>query len=103
VAGYDCSLCSGEEQANILITPLTGGETMAVGEDCMSVAFTGMLAGHLGLDAEKLWAAIERLMKAAAKAEARQAEHQADTGPPEGPGPEAEDREGQLAEVGGDQ
>jgi hypothetical protein len=71
VAGYECSLCQGEEQATILITPLTGGETMAIGEDCMSVAFTGMLAGHLAIDAEKLWGACERLIKAQAKQAAK--------------------------------
>lgn len=58
MAGYECSLCEGAEQATILITPLTGGETMAVGESCMAVAFTGMLAGHLAMDAELLWDAI---------------------------------------------
>lgn len=63
MAGYECALCQGEEQATLLITPLTGGETMAVGESCMAVAFTGMLAGHLGVGADKLWAAAERLVK----------------------------------------
>lgn len=67
MAGYDCDLCSGEERASVLITPLAGGETMAVGESCMAVAFTGMLAGHLQIDPEKLFAACERLIKAEAK------------------------------------
>lgn len=65
--GYECSLCGGDEQATILITPLTGGDTMAIGEDCMSVALAGMLGGHLQIDPEKLWAACERLIKAEAK------------------------------------
>ena len=79
MAGYACGLCDPPEQATILITPLTGGETMAIGEGCMSVAFTGMLAGHLGIDAEKLWAACERLVKAEArKAAVRADPHGAD-------------------------
>lgn len=78
MAGYACSLCEGEEQATVLITPLTGGETMAVGEGCMAVAFTGMLAGHLQIDAEKLYAACERLIKA----EAKKAPKVAAEGPP---------------------
>lgn len=69
MAGYECGLCQGNEQATLLITPLTGGETMPVGPGCMAVAFTGMLAGHLDLDPDKVWASIERVIKAeAAKA-----------------------------------
>lgn len=101
MAGYECSLCGGDEQATILITPLTGGETMAVGEDCMAVAFTGMLAGHLQIDPEGLWKACERLMKAAAKAEARHAEAEGQDRGPEGPGPEAAEDGAELQPVGG--
>lgn len=64
MSGYECSLCDGTEQATILITPLTGGDTMAVGQGCMATAFTGMLAGTLGLDAEELGKAVDRLTKA---------------------------------------
>lgn len=73
MAGYECSLCSGQEQASLLITPLTGGETMAVGQDCMAVGLAGMLAGHLGLDAEKLWDAVQRLANKQLAAAAKQA------------------------------
>lgn len=65
--GYMCSMCSESatpEQAVILITPLAGGETMPVGNDCMPVVLTGMLAGTIGIDADKLWAAVERLQRA---------------------------------------
>lgn len=48
----------------MLITPLTGGPTMAVGRECMPVTLTGMLAGTAGIDGGKLWAAVERLQKA---------------------------------------
>jgi hypothetical protein len=63
--GYKCSLCDTDEPAVILITPLTGGETMPVGNDCLPTALTGMLAGTVGIDGDKLWAAVERLLKAA--------------------------------------
>lgn len=64
MAGYECALCAGAEQATLLITPLTGGETMAVGPDCMGTALVGMTAGHFELDADKLLSAVERLLKA---------------------------------------
>jgi hypothetical protein len=64
VSGYGCSLCGEDEQATLLITPLTGGDTMAIGQNCMATAFTGMLAGTLGLDAEELGKAVDRLTKA---------------------------------------
>lgn len=73
MAGYECSLCSGQEQAVLLITPLTGGETMAVGPDCMAVGLAGMLAGHLGIDADKLWDAAQRLLNKQLAAAAKQA------------------------------
>lgn len=73
MAGYECSLCSGQEQAVLLITPLTGGETMAVGPDCMAVGLAGMLAGHLGIDADKLWDAAQRLLTKQLAAAAKQA------------------------------
>lgn len=68
MAGYECSLCDGAEQATLLITPLTGGETMAVGQGCMGVAFAGMLAGHLGIGADELYDAAAGLAKQAAEA-----------------------------------
>ena len=74
MAGYECSLCGGAEQATLLVTPLTGGETMAIGPDCMGVAFAGMLAGHLGIDPEALYKAADRLAKAEAKRAAKAAE-----------------------------
>lgn len=102
MAGYECSLCAGDEPATILITPLQGGETMAIGESCMAVAFTGMLAGHLEVDPEELWKAAERVIKArdrkAAKAPAP-AEAPAAAEPTDS---DARVPEGELAEVGGD-
>lgn len=70
---YGCGLCEDAEQATFLITPLTGGDTMAVGNDCAPVALCGMLASYLGIDADKLWAKAEQLVKAGMKAAAKQA------------------------------
>lgn len=84
MAGYECSLCSGQEQAVLLITPLTGGETMAVGPDCMAVGLAGMLAGHLGIDADKLWDAAQRLLTKQLAAAAKQASEDSKADGPEG-------------------
>lgn len=97
MAGYACEMCSGEEQATLLITPLTGGDTMAVGGNCMGIALVGMTAGHFEVDAEKLISAIDRLVKARDKAAAKDdAEDQAAELPgapefPEGPTGSAHD------------
>lgn len=102
MAGYECSLCGGDEPATILITPLQGGETMAVGNDCMAVAFTGMLAGHLEVDPEELWKAAERVIKARDRKAAKG--HTEAPAPPAAEPTESDARqpEGELAEVGGD-
>src|SRR5215467_6461685 len=96
MSGYSCVMCNGGEPATILITPLVGGDTMPVGQECMATTFTGMLAGTLGIDAEDLGKAVDRLTKArdakAAKQatedrKAAEAEGQADE---DGPGPGAD-------------
>lgn len=102
MAGYECSLCSGAEQAVLLITPLTGGETMAVGPDCMGVALIGMTAGHFEVDAEKLLTAVERLVKRAeADAAKGAAEDQAATVADGGQAPGPPDSSGAIP-AGGD-
>lgn len=93
MAGYACELCSGQEGATLLITPLTGGETMAVGPDCVGTALTGMLSAALDLDVDKLADAIDRLTKA----RDRQAAKQADKAPAEGPAKGQADERGQAA------
>lgn len=65
MAGYDCEMCAGAEPGAVLITPLNGADTMAIGQECLPVALTGMLASTLGVDPSKLYAAVERLQKAA--------------------------------------
>lgn len=69
MAGYQCGGCDGAEPAAILITPLNGAETLAVGDNCMPVTWCGILAGVLGLDPERLWDAAVALKQAAAAAE----------------------------------
>lgn len=89
MAGYMCELCSGEESAVLLITPLSGGETIAYGADCMPIALTGMLAANLGIDADKLWAAAERLVKARDREAGKQAgQDQAAVTPDDNPTPQ---------------
>lgn len=65
MAGYGCDGCDSRERAVLLVTPLAGGETLAVGADCMPVMMTQLLAGTVGIDADKLWAAVDRLQKRA--------------------------------------
>jgi hypothetical protein len=72
MAGYLCGGCDGAEPAAILITPLNGAETLAIGENCMPVTWTGILAGVIDVPAEALWDACVALKQAII-------DHQADT------------------------
>lgn len=74
MAGYQCELCNGEEQAAVLITPLTGADTMAVGVECLPVALCGMLASSLGVDGDTLYEKAAELQAAAQAAAAAAAE-----------------------------
>lgn len=80
MAGYVCGGCDGAEPATILITPLNGAETLAVGEECMPVTLTGMLAGTLGVDAEALWDAATQLTEVEAEEAAQQAAQAGESG-----------------------
>lgn len=55
---YQCHLCDGAEQAVMLVTPLAGGDTMAVGADCMLTALCGLLSVHAQVDTERLYDAV---------------------------------------------
>lgn len=77
MAGYQCGGCDGAEPAIILITPLNGAETLAIGDNCMPVTWCGILAGVLDLDPEQLWDAAVALRQAVADMNAQAAE-----GPP---------------------
>jgi hypothetical protein len=67
---YTCHLCDGAEQAAMLVTPLAGGDTMAVGADCMLTALCGLLSVHAQVDTERLYDAVLGL-QGQAEADAR--------------------------------
>lgn len=70
--GYECDLCDAHEQASFLLTPLTGGATLAFSQECAPVGLSAILASMVGVDADGLYDAIrkhaDREHKAAAAA-----------------------------------
>lgn len=62
---YVCSLCGDEKPATFLITPLNGGDTMPVGDECAGIALTGLLSSYYSVDAEKLYDTIVAMSDAA--------------------------------------
>jgi hypothetical protein len=64
MAGYACTLCNGDEPAVMLITPLTGGDTMPVGEGCAITALIGLLSAHVDVDPERLYENMRRFTEA---------------------------------------
>lgn len=58
---YTCHLCADAEPATVLITPLQGGDTMAIGPDCMVTGLCGLLSVATQTDAEALYDAIIKL------------------------------------------
>lgn len=52
---YMCKLCDGAEQAQFLITPLSGADTMAVGQSCAPMALISMLGSYMDVDVPKLY------------------------------------------------
>ena len=67
---YECELCDEHKPASFLISPLSGAQTLAVGDECAAVALTGMLASYLGIDADKLYDQITVIVSDAANAPA---------------------------------
>jgi len=59
---YTCSLCDGKEQAAFLITPLSGADTMAVGQQCAPDALVTLLAGYLDVAPDDLAKIVDTLM-----------------------------------------
>jgi len=55
---YLCNLCAEAEPATVLVTPLSGGETMAIGADCVITGLCGLLSVAAQVDAEQLYDAI---------------------------------------------
>ena len=58
---YNCGLCDGAERAVLLITPLSGADTMAVGQQCAALAYISLLASTLDIDTDKLYEHIMSL------------------------------------------
>lgn len=63
---YQCHLCDGAEPAVMLVTPLAGGDTMAIGADCMLTGLCGLLSVHAQVDTERLYDALVTLQQAEA-------------------------------------
>lgn len=63
---YQCHLCDGAEQAVMLVTPLAGGDTMAIGANCMLTGLCGLLSVHAQVDTERLYDALVTLQQAEA-------------------------------------
>jgi hypothetical protein len=58
---YTCHLCNDAEPATVLITPLKGGDTMAIGADCMVTGLCGLLSVATQVDPEQLYDMIIKL------------------------------------------
>jgi hypothetical protein len=68
--GYTCHLCNDAEPASILITPLSGGDTLAIGQACLVTGYCGLLSVLMGVDAEQLYDGLLSLQQATKAAEA---------------------------------
>lgn len=55
---YNCTICGDNERATFLITPLSGGDSTAFGDNCAPIVLSSMLAAFLGLDADKVYDTI---------------------------------------------
>lgn len=69
---YTCTICEEGKPAAFLLTPLSGGDTIAIGDECAAVALTGILAGYLGMDADQLYQLISEVATAQAGPESRE-------------------------------
>lgn len=87
MANLLCTGCDGEEQAVVLITPLSGADTLCVGANCLPLTLTSLLAGELGIDPEQTWDAIAAVYNATAAAGASQPGGGGDHGEGEPPPP----------------
>lgn len=82
--GYDCKFCSKPGGAILLLTPLTGGDTAGMCEECIPIGTTMLLADSLNIEVEPLYAVVvkesKRQLAAAAKADQAAAEPAATDG-----------------------
>lgn len=60
MSGYQCVICEGERPPAWLLTPLSGGDTMAVCQQDIPIAFATSIATVLGADPEALYESIRR-------------------------------------------
>ena len=67
---YNCHLCNDAEPATILITPLSGGDTLAIGSNCLVTGYCGLLSVLMDVDAEQLYDGLAALQEATRAAEA---------------------------------
>lgn len=67
---YTCHLCADAEPAIVLVTPLRGGDTMAIGQNCMVMGYCGLLSVLMDVDAEQLYDGLVALQTATRAAEA---------------------------------
>lgn len=67
---YTCHLCNDAEQASILITPLSGGDTLAIGPNCLVTGYCGLLSVLMDVDAEQLYDGLVALQAATKAAQA---------------------------------
>lgn len=67
---YTCHLCADAEPAIVLITPLKGGDTLAIGEACMVTGYCGLLSVLMDVDAEQLYDGLVALQAATKAAQA---------------------------------
>lgn len=75
--GYGCHLCNDAEPAAILITPLSGGDTLAIGQACLVTGYCGLLSVLMDVDAEQLYDGLVALQTATRDAEAAAAKAEA--------------------------
>lgn len=67
---YTCHLCADAEPAIVLVTPLRGGDTLAIGQNCMVTGYCGLLSVLMDVDAEQLYDGLVALQTATRTAEA---------------------------------
>lgn len=68
--GYTCEYHpEGQASADLLLTSLRSGQTLASCTNDAPVMLAGALASHLGIDVGPLWSAIERHVKRQHRAE----------------------------------
>lgn len=67
---YTCHMCNDAEPAVILITPLSGGDTMAIGASCLVTSYCGLLSVLMDVDPEQLYDGLVALQEATRAAQA---------------------------------